>query len=329
MKKMLLFCGGLLIAAALLFVSCKKDDEVNPTVNKFFSVENATLIGKNMPEPTSTNEIEVSMNGNVIPGGSSIVSLYTENAVKKILVGMKDQAGYYEIQPTARGEYSLVLLVNQDIKLEEGVTSFTIQVAVEDEEGAVSKIWESSVNLIVVGTGELQVSLSFDNDKDVDLHLIEPEYVNEEGGMVSFYDRHIYYGNLMAEYSGGELDLDSNPSCRIDGINNENITYSENAFVPAGTYKVYVDLYDNCDPSIATHYVVTVFYGGSLIAKKTGVFDVNAPSTSNPIDPEYVSQNEPFLTFTIAGDGHKSEKFYGKAPMTESAIEKEANSVKQ
>ena len=313
--------------ATMLLVGCKKDNEVNPTVNKFFSVENATLISKNMPESTSSNQINVTMNGSVIPGGSSIVSLQTEKSAKKILVGMKDQAGYYEMTSPERGEYSFVLLVNQDIKLDEGVSSFTIQVAIEDEDGAISQIWESTVSLIVVGTGTLQVSLSFDNDKDVDLHLIEPEYFDENGEPVSFDYRHIYYGYVRAEYSGGELDLDSNAGCSIDGVNNENITYSEDCFLPAGTYKLYVDLFRNCDPNIATNYLVTVFHDGTLIAKKAGVFEVDAPSTFNPIDSEFVATNDPFLTFTIANGEQKSTKTYESVPMSESAIEKEANAV--
>ena len=326
MKKTLLSFGGLLLAAALLIVGCKKDEDVDATIAKYFSVENATLVKQNLPEPTSNEEIVVEMNNSVIPGGSSYVTLQSEKAAKKVFVGMKGQSGYYEFVP-ARGECAFLVLVNQDIDLGEDATSFTIQVAIEDENGAISKIWESAVNLIVVGTGSLQVSLSFDNAKDVDLHLIEPEYLNPDGDPVQFYERHIYFGNEISYYSGGELDLDSNPSCSIDNVNNENITYSDTTgFVPAGTYKVYVDLYENCDPSIPTNYVVTVFYGGARIASKAGVFEVDAPSTYNPIDPEYVDENEPFLTFTINGQ-QKSPKTFGRKPLSETAKEKEANSV--
>ena len=139
MKKTLSLLGGLLIAAALVFVSCKKDDEVTPTINKYFSVENASLIKKAMPEATVDDEKEVVMNRKVIPGGSSIVSLYTERIAKKILVGMKDQAGYYEILPSARGEYSFLMMINQDIDLGEDARGFTVLVAVEDENGDISK----------------------------------------------------------------------------------------------------------------------------------------------------------------------------------------------
>lgn len=328
MKKISLFCGAMLIAATMLFVACGKDKVA--TIGKFFNVENATLVSENMPEATSNQTITVAMNQSAIPGGSSYVTVASEVRARKILVGMKDQVGYYELTPSNnRGnEYSFILLVDQNIALGEDQTAFNVQVAIEDENGDISQIWETDVQLKVVGTGALQVSLSFDNAKDVDLHLIEPEYNNEYGEPVSFYDRHIYYSNLYAYNSGGELDLDSNPGCNLDYVNNENITYNDStAFVAPGTYKVYVDLFENCDETIATNYVVTVFYGGVLIASKSGIFDVGAESTFNPIDEQYVANNEPFLTFNIAGTAKQAPKTFGRAELSESAKEKEAIAV--
>ena len=317
----------MLVAATMLFVACGKDKEA--TIGKFFNVKDAVLVSEEMPEATSNQTIEVVMNQSAIPGGSSYVSVASEAPARKILVGMKGQRGYYEVTPrNDRGnEYSFVLLVDQNIALGEDETTFNVQVAIVDENEDVSQIWETNVKLMVVGTGALQISLSFDNAKDVDLHLIEPEYLDEYEEPVDFYYRHIYYGNPWVA-SGGMLDLDSNAGCDIDNVNNENITYNDStAFIPAGTYKVYVDMYDNCDPSVATNYVVTVFYDGKLIASRSGVYDVEAPSTFNPIDEGYVAQVEPFLTFSIAGNGRKCTKPFSPAPLTESAREKEANAV--
>ncbi len=327
MRKFALLCGSLLVMASMLFVACGKDEEA--TIKSFFNVTNATLVNEDMPEATSDEAIVVSMNERVIPGGSSYITLTSDVAARKILVGMAGESGYYELVPSStRGyEYSFVLMVEQDISLGEDSNTFNVKVAIVDENGDISQIWETPVTLMEVGTGALQVSLSFDNAKDVDLHLIEPEYNNEEGETVSFYDRHIYYGNHVS-YNGGLLDLDSNAGCSIDNINNENITYNDTtSFAAPGTYKVYVDLWENCNPSIATNYVVTVFYGGALIATRSGVFDVDAPSTYNPIDEVYVAENEPFLTFSIADKGQKRVKSFDPAPLTESAIEKEAMSA--
>ena len=288
----------MLFAATMLFVACGKDKEA--TIGKFFSIGNATLVSDKMPEASSPNNIEVLMNENAIPGGSSYVSVISEVPARKILVGMKDQIGYYEVLvPNNRDDaYSFIMTIDQNIALGEGETSFRVLVAIVDENDDVSHVWEADVNLMAVGTGALQVSLSFDNAKDVDLHLVEPEYLDIYGEPVSFFDRHIYYG-IRVSAAGGMLDLDSNVDCQIDNINNENITYNETALVPSGTYKVYVDLFNNCNPEIATNYVVTVFYDGKLLASKSGVFGTWAPSTENPINEEYVENNAAFLTFVI------------------------------
>ena len=285
----------------MLFVACGKDKV--PTIGNYFIVGNATLIPNNMPVGTSPQTIQVNMNETAIPGGSSYVSVVSEVPARKVLVGMKGQVGYYEVVPSNKDDnaYSFIMTIDQHIDLGEGETSFNVQVAIVDENDNISQIYETNVNLMAVGTGNLQVSLSFDNAKDVDLHLIEPEYLDMYGEPVSFYDRHIYYG-IRVSSAGGELDLDSNVDCQIDNINNENITYNEAAVVPSGTYKVYVDLFNNCNPEVATNYVVTVFYSGKLLTSKSGVFPVWAPSTENPINEEYVENNDAFLTFVIQNE---------------------------
>lgn len=322
MKKKVLYFGGLLLVSTMLLVGCLKTKTV--TVNKYFSVQNAALIEAAMPEATSTNNIDVSMNSNVIAGGSSVVSVNSLTGIRKVLVGVENEYGYYEVVPS-RNTGLFTIIINQDIDLGEKET-FPIAVAVVDSNGDISRIWITEVKLIAVGTGALQVSLSFDNAKDVDLHLIEPAYIDEYGDPVPFYSRHIYYGDKTSA-NGGILDLDSNPSCSIDNINNENITYDEiESTVVTGTYKVYVDLYENCEESIATNYVVTVFYGGRMIASRSGVFEVGAPSTYNPISESYVEEHEPFLTFNIS-QGHKGNGSFEPAPMTPSAMEKEARAM--
>ena len=296
--------------ATMLLMGCKKDNEVKPTINKFFSVENATLVHKNMPEATTDERVTVSMNNNVIPGGSSIATVQTDGVAKKLLIGMKDQDGYYEVSPTTRGDYAFLMMINQDITLEEGQNGFTVRVAIEDGNGGISQIWESTVQLLQVGTGNLQVSLSFDNSVDVDLLLREPN-----GTLICYYD-------VISE-NGGRLDLDSNAGCAIDNINNENITYGDEAYVEPGRYEVYVDLYSNCNPEVATNFVVTALYQGVAIATASGTnpfsgtFPINAPSNFTNL-----SNLEPVMTFVIPDNGQKRVKTFDPAPMSETAKEK-------
>lgn len=301
MKKTILSLGTLLLAITLLVIGCSKPKET--TVNKYISVKDGVLVAEEMPSASSDVNIDVTMNKKVITGGSSIVNVDSPVTVKKVYVGVENEFGYYEWVPSSTN-YEFVILVNQNIDLGEDEDDFVILVAILDNNGKVSEVIEKSVELIEVGTGQLQISLSFDNAKDVDLHVIEPN------------GQHIYYGNSMSE-NGGELDLDSNPGCSLDYVNNENITYSEEAFVEAGTYTVYVDLFENCDPEVATNYVVSAYYGGVLLKTVTGTFPIGAESNYNDLD-----NIEPAMTFTISNRGQVRTKTFVPVPPTASALEK-------
>lgn len=325
MKKITSFFGGLLVAATMMFVSCGKD--IVPTINNYFSVDNATLVAKEMPEATLSGEVQLSMNDKVIPGGTSYVAVNSEIPAAKILVGMKDQKGYYEAPANAQnGVYSFVMVVNQDITLGDKETGIAVQVALQDANGNVSPVVENFVELLTtVGTGTLQVSLSFDNAKDVDLHLIEPEQVDADGNELSFDQRHICYFNSIS-MNGGELDLDSNAGCGIDNINNENITYSEEAYVAPGLYQVYVDMFENCDPQdTPTNWVVSVYYKGALIASQSGGNPVHGTFAADvPGNYSNLNNLRPVMTFVVPDEGQHPVKTFAPKPLTPTALQKQA-----
>ena len=307
MKKKIFALGCLFVMAAFLLVGCTKTKET--TVNKYITVKDGTLVAKEIPAASSDVNIDVTMNKKVIPGGTSIVDVDSPVTVKKVYVGVDNEFGYYEWVPSSTN-YEFVILVNQDINLGEEDDDFVILVSILDNNGKVSEVVEKTVELIEVGTGKLQISLSFDTAKDVDLHVIEPN------------GEHVYYGHSTSE-NGGELDLDSNAGCSLDYVNNENITYGEEAYVEPGLYTVYVDLWENCDPSVKTNYVVSVYYGGALISAESGsnpvagTFPVDAPSNYNNL-----SNLEPVMTFLIPDHGQAKTKKFAPKPLTPSAMEK-------
>ena len=312
MRKKIMYFGSLLVVTTALLISCIKPggSETTSTLPNYFDVQNGTLVKKDKPFSTTELGITVNMNPTVIPGGTSIVDVQSPSRPKRLYVGVEDVTGYYEVIPEeTSGVYSCILIINQDIDLGEE-DSFVVWIAALDNNDEISETWEKEVSLHEVGTGQLQVSLSFNNDKDVDLHLFEPN------------GEHIYYSHRMSS-NGGQLDLDSNPGCNIDGINNENITYGEDAYIEPGTYTVYVDMYSNCDETIATDYVVTVTYGGRLVNAQTGsnpargTFPVGTESNHNNLD-----NLQPVMTFTIDNKGQVKTKNFDPLPLTESAIEK-------
>lgn len=117
---------------------------------------------------------------------------------------------------------------------------FCVNFCVYDANGNVSNIVSSCVNVLRLGTGALQVSLSWNNASDQDLYVIDPN-----GEEISY--------STFASSSGGELDRDD-----LDGYGPENIFWNDNA--PDGTYQVKVN--DFSGTSEATLIYVTVSGNG-------------------------------------------------------------------
>lgn len=97
--------------------------------------------------------------------------------------------------------------------------------------------------------GGVQVTLTWDVNSDLDLHVIEPS------------GERIFYRNTSSA-TGGALDLDSNAGCRIDGIRAENIRWPPGA-APPGEYRVQVHEWASCRTS-SSNYVVRIRNGTSV-----------------------------------------------------------------
>ncbi len=103
--------------------------------------------------------------------------------------------------------------------VDQGIFSLAIQIF--DLSGIYSNTQEVEIEVLRLGTGALQISLSWDTNTDQDLRVIDPSGVE------------IYFGNKNSE-TGGQLDRDD-----TDGFGPENIYWHSNA--PNGEYLVKVD----------------------------------------------------------------------------------------
>lgn len=212
----------------------------------------ATVKTGTAPAASGGPSASVASGASVGQGATGEIIVTSATAFRRIFLSVTGRDGHYEIQLPA-DVTAATLLATFGTTVSGAVT---VNYAVATAAGAVGAPVSANVNIINVGTGDVQVTLTWNTSADVDLHVVEPNL--EE----------IYYSN-DASATGGVLDLDSNAGCSGDEVRAENITW--NTAPPRGSYIVRVDYWANCSAT-STDYVVTVRRKGSATQTFTGNF---------------------------------------------------------
>jgi hypothetical protein len=95
--------------------------------------------------------------------------------------------------------------------------------------------------------GHLVISLSWDTESDLDLHVVDPNGIEIWRGRINSYTPPPPGTPVdpNAVLAGGILDFDSNAQCVIDGRRREDVVWKTAA--PSGHYIVRVDTFSLCD----------------------------------------------------------------------------------
>ena len=206
-----------------------------------------------IPRPT-TGGPAISVNGHttVVNGGTTTVSVTSPTPFQTVYVAGSPPTsllfipvtGYFEIPlPAPATSAELRITFPQALPGDE----FNLLFSAVDLEGRVGMPSERSYNAILVGSGDVQVTVAWDTDADVDLHVVDPQGFE------------IYWADRQSP-SGGELDLDSNAACAGDNARNENISWPIGT-APQGPYTVRVDYWSSCDAP-GTNYTVVIHNEG-------------------------------------------------------------------
>lgn len=237
----------------VLLVSCNDDkstggtDLIDPSDPDAISgalvmPTNTSRFNGDAPSPTGAGAATVS---------TSLSDVTSSNGSTMILTfdysGSSNLSGVY-VQVEGAGEYYRTTLaggsagtITYPIGIPTNVSSglFAVVYGVYDNLDRVSNVITTNVQVLRLGSGALQISLSWNTTADVDLYVTDPD--NET----------IYYANSSST-SGGELDRDD-----VDGYGPENIFWES---APNGTYSVSVDHFSGAVP---TSYIVTVSAGST------------------------------------------------------------------
>jgi hypothetical protein len=248
---------SVLIAFLFIMVSCSKDDGptsdnnnslIDPADSDALSAviimpAGSTSSNGNPPAPSGSNQAPIvdsqqefvtSSNGSTAPlnFGYENVNGNIDGCYVQI-----DGAGNYFTIPygSNTGESgSLQLPLGIPSNVDQG--EFNVNFCVYDNNGLVSNIISINVSVLRLGTGALQISLTWDTPTDQDLYVTDPN-----GEEISYQSQ--------TSTSGGLLDRDD-----LDGFGPENIFWSDDA--PDGEYSVSVNDYD--ETSTPNTFYITV-----------------------------------------------------------------------
>ena len=190
----------------------------------------------------------------ILLGGTIQVTASSATPFTKIAVVIPDLDDFWELTlPAATTSAQILMVFGQSIP----VPVFQVRMAGARSD-AYGALQNSPVSIISVGTGDVQVNVTWDSRADVDLHVVDP--LAEE----------VYWQHKTA-VSGGTLDLDSNAGCSSDGPRAENIFWASGLIAPHGDYVVRADYWSNC-AAVKTNHVVTVNARGKPPQVFTGFF---------------------------------------------------------
>ena len=214
-----------------------------------------------VPEPSGGPAVAVTGNRGYVAGGSVFLDVEPGPGTDKLLLSIRGRTfvdfGFYEIDvPDGASSHRLVARVEFDLDDLGELPVVCLMVSAVDAGGAVGPADCHVVENVPAGFSDVQVTVSWDTDADLDLHVADPN--GDE----------VYEGTWVIE-SGGELDVESGDFCSGPPIRNEHVAWTGGT-PPPGLYEVRVTHDDNCDAE-ETNYVVSVYNHGT-VTTFTGTF---------------------------------------------------------
>jgi hypothetical protein len=147
-----------------------------------------------------------------------------------------------------------------------------VSVAASDAQGRFgppSPLRFTFVDLNALPQADLVLSLAWDVDADLDLHVVQPDGTEIWSRKITAYEPPVVGPiDQQAADAAGRLDFDSNSQCNIDGRRLENVLFQSNP--PSGHYIARVDTFSMCGQS-AARWTLTVTLHGAVVATNSGI----------------------------------------------------------
>jgi len=230
--------------------------------------------GQGIPTGDRTIITKVEIEGGVISGGSTQLTVTSKEKLSVLYLKIDGEDGYYywdlddsDLKSSNPYVYQIVLEWNEGLNggTKDNPREVKFTVSGKTLDGVESKTETIELKTVSASRGTLQISLSWDKDDDMDLHVITP------------WGEDINYGNTKSSVNG-ELDVDSNPMCLIDGIRVENVFFTDTP--RDGDYQIEARMFKKCpnSGSAGAKYRLTANLNGKFVTfsdKQNGQFGAN------------------------------------------------------
>jgi hypothetical protein len=274
-------CCLLALAAALAAAApaCGGADPASG-VGALMRVSNAQFVEGALPSSQSETEPAVRgvslLNTNVYPGQEGFpVSGAVEDGAT-ILIGLAGDAGYWIVaaplaDSTTPDNYDFSTQISFSPLLPAGMQTLVLRGVAPD--GQIGPAQELTLTVAPnVPTGALVITLEWDTQSDLDLHVVIPNTVDPTKPIEIWARAPVglpppQLGVPPATpdeiAAAGYLDFDSNAACVIDGRRQENVIFA--ASPPSGNYVVRVDASSLCGQADAQWQVIATTADGTRL----------------------------------------------------------------
>ncbi|MGE0554910.1 MAG: YfaP family protein [Gemmatimonadales bacterium] len=214
----------------------------------------ATLVTGDRPQGTGAPGALLELQSSIITGMPAKLLVSGDAPFTRIALSVPGAENYWEIVlPSATLAVQVIATGASSIPN----TDFPMEIAVGTELGYGNAARED-VHAVDLAASDVAVILRWNAPSDVDLHVTDGKGIK------------VYFANPSTN-EGGQLDLDSNPACSIDGVNQEVITWPVGK-APVGEYKVEVDYWSDCGVA-RSDYAVTFMVHGRTVQVQNGFFE--------------------------------------------------------